>query len=122
MAKRTSDDYLKDLNNVLREYPQIRRIRDGKKESKVDAYLKKHFMEAGWGYFKWASPGLVGVPDRIVICPGGAILFLELKRSEGRVSAAQKYVLARLKELGCNARVVYGMDQAEKLLKEFGLI
>ena len=51
---------------------------------------------------KFVSPGCVGVPDRIIILPGGFIVFAELKapgRSERRI---QERIQDKMSRLGCH--------------------
>ena len=48
--------------------------------------------------------GLDGWPDRIVMLPGGAIAWVELKRPTGTLAALQKYRAAKL--MGVGQRVV----------------
>ena len=56
---------------------------------------------------KWVSPGASGVPDRIVLLPGGRIAFAELKRPRGgRVSALQRFWARVLTRLGFVCRLV----------------
>ena len=40
-------------------------------ESKVDKYLARIVDREGGQSLKFVSPGMAGVPDRIVILPGG---------------------------------------------------
>ena len=47
-------------------------------ESKIEKYLKSKVEKLGGECLKFNS-GVVGVPDRIVILPGGKITFIELK-------------------------------------------
>ena len=49
---------------------------------------------------KWVCPGWAGVPDRIVLLPGGRILFAELKRPKGgEVRKLQEWWHERLRRL-----------------------
>lgn len=64
---------------------------------------------------KWVSPGVRGVPDRIVILPGGRVYFVEVKRPGGKPRADQVVQLRQLRELGCN---VYVVDDADKFFAE----
>lgn len=50
---------------------------------------------------KWVCPGWAGVPDRILLLPGGRIIFVELKRPDGgRRSEMQIWWARKLRELG----------------------
>lgn len=50
---------------------------------------------------KWVCPGWSGVPDRIILLPGGRVLFVEVKRPKGgRLSELQKWWAKKLIDLG----------------------
>ena len=87
-------------------------------EAKIEAWLGKQLKAIGCLYFKFVSPGNDGVPDRIVIPPGGRVLFLELKAEDGKLSPLQLHQVNRLRAQGCDVRLAYGMDGAEALAKE----
>ena len=61
---------------------------------------------------------VVGVPDRLVILPGGRIIFAELKQESGHVSPVQHIMIERLHRMGCDVRVLYGMPDVERFLQE----
>lgn len=55
-------------------------------ERKLRLLVAKH----GGHCLKWVCPGWSGVPDRIILLPGGRIYFVELKRPKGgKYSALQ---------------------------------
>lgn len=57
---------------------------------------------------KWVSPGWSGVPDRILLLPGGQIIFVETKRPKGsKVAALQQKWCQWLVELGFLHRFVF---------------
>jgi hypothetical protein len=68
--------------------------------------------------YKFESVNAPGVPDRIVITPGGAVWFVELKVDNGRVSRMQKWQQDALKAHGANVRVVRGMDDMTGFVDE----
>lgn len=88
------------------------------KESSIENYLKNQVGKLGGLCLKFISPGQGGVPDRIVILPGGRIVFVELKTRYGTTSRLQEYVGGKLRTLACDVRTVRGRDQAEELVKE----
>ena len=51
-------------------------------------------------YLKFVSPGFVGVPDRIILLPGGKVLFVELKSPGKKEHVRQRYVQRLLRSLG----------------------
>jgi hypothetical protein len=58
------------------------------------------------------------VPDRIVIAPDGRIIFVELKTKIGVVSKIQAWQMNRLRDCGCDVRVLKGFDQVRDFVKE----
>ena len=79
------------------------------KESELERILVEEVRKEGGKAYKWVSPGNDGVPDRIVIFPGGKIYFVELKAEGGRVSATQIAQLKALASLGLDAFVIRGI-------------
>lgn len=83
------------------------------RESEVERYLKKQVEANGGKCWKWVSPGRIGVPDRIVIMPGGTIFFVELKSPGKKERASQVRVQQILRKLGC--LVFSSIDSREKV-------
>ena len=84
-------------------------------ESDIETRLGKQLRKLGCLYFKFVSPGSVGVPDRIIILPGGRIIFAELKAEDGKLSRSQVYTASILRRQGCDVRLVRGIQGAEEL-------
>ena len=59
-------------------------------ERDIERRLVDGVKKLGGRAYKWVSPGSNGVPDRIVILPGGKIIFIELKTTTGRLTDLQK--------------------------------
>ena len=59
------------------------------KESEIEGRLRDGVKRLGGKAFKFVSPGNAGVPDRLVVLPGGKIIFAELKTDTGKVSTIQ---------------------------------
>lgn len=83
-------------------------------ENKMRQKLKKH----GAIFFKFVSPSMSGVPDRIVIMPNGRVIFVELKRDGGIISERQKFIHKMLRMNNAEVRVVIGMEQAMRFVRE----
>lgn len=90
------------------------------RERDVEKKLIDGISDLGGRCLKWVAPGTSGVPDRIVLLPGGRVLFVEVKRDGGRPSKLQKYWHRKLKTLGMDARFVEGISEVEELLDELG--
>lgn len=65
---------------------------------------------------KWVCPGWSGVPDRILLFPGGRVYFVELKRPKGgTVSGLQAWWKRKLEDLGFTVWHVYNTEQLKYL-------
>ncbi len=90
------------------------------KESEIEKILVREVKRLGGIAYKWVSPGNDGVPDRIVIFPDQNPIFVELKTDRGRLTALQGVQIGRLKKLGQNVTVVYGMDGLSQFFQDQG--
>lgn len=87
-------------------------------EKDIEKKLRDGIKKMGGKAYKFVSPGNTGVPDRIVILPGGRVVFAELKSEKGKLSAIQEIQIRHLRALGCDVRVLKGIDEVETFLKE----
>lgn len=70
-------------------------------EKEIEKKLVGRVRQYGGWCLKWVCPGWAGVPDRIVLLPGGRIVFVETKRwVGGRLDERQKWWGKRLIDLG----------------------
>ena len=91
-----------------------------KSEREIEAYLVKSIKNKNGLCMKWTSPGNAGVPDRIVIVPGGDAYFVELK-AEGKredLSPLQRNFINKLKNLNCDVRVIASFKEVDNFIKE----
>lgn len=88
-------------------------------EREIESYLNENVKKRGGRSYKFMSPGNSGVPDRIVVFPGGRVVFVELKTETGRLSALQVAQIRRLERLGADVRVLYGLDDVKEFLDGF---
>ena len=80
-------------------------------EKEIEAKLVKLVKQTGGLCLKWVCPGWAGVPDRIVLLPGGRIVFVELKRPKGgRVSKLQEKWHEILVGLGFHCLIICDED------------
>jgi hypothetical protein len=62
----------------------------------------------GYYVIKLIKTNKNGIPDLIAIPPNCDVLFSEVKKPEGRVSALQEYRLKELRKHGCKTEVYKG--------------
>lgn len=84
-------------------------------ESKIEAHLKAQVKELGGKCYKWTSPGVRGVPDRIVFL-NKQIWFVELKRPGGKRSKLQIKFAKDIAPYTTNYAVLDSMDSVDKLI------
>lgn len=87
-------------------------------ERETEKKLVDGVRKLGGRAYKFVSPGNDGVPDRIVVLPGISPVFVELKTETGRLSSLQNVQIKKLKDLGQDVRVLYGLEDVKRFLEE----
>ena len=87
-------------------------MRERTVEQRLVTEAKKH----GGLALKFVSPGLDGVPDRIVLLPGGHMAFVELKAPGKTMRPLQVRRKEQLEELGFSVYCVDGTEQIGGIL------
>lgn len=82
------------------------------RESSIEKKLITEVKKRGGLAVKFVSPGLDGVPDRLVLFPGGRLVFVELK-SPGKVMRPLQ--IKRAKQLTDLGFRVYCIDNKEMI-------
>lgn len=82
------------------------------REREIEEKLRLESQKRGGLAMKFVSPGLVGVPDRIVILPQGRLGFVELKALGERPKKIQVRRMKQLRKLGF---LVYVLDDKGKI-------
>lgn len=85
------------------------------RESLIEKHLVTEVKKAGGIAFKFVSPGRRSVPDRIVLLPGGRIIFVECKAPGKPPRADQLREHERLRSLGFSVVVLDSKDLTEVL-------
>ncbi len=88
----------------------------GRSEKHIEQRLINGVKELGGTTFKFISPGAAGVPDRVVILPGGTVHFVELKAEGGVTSELQLRRIKQLRRLDVTAVVLKGRIEVERYL------
>ncbi|MCI5924659.1 MAG: VRR-NUC domain-containing protein [Oscillospiraceae bacterium] len=88
------------------------------RESVIETRLRNGVKAMGGICWKFVSPGTAGVPDRLIILPGGKMIFVELKSDTGRTLDIQKHRITELRNIGADVRVLKGLSQVKAFLEE----
>ena len=82
------------------------------REKEIEAALRKAAKKRNGMAFKFVSPGLSGVPDRLVLLPMGRIGFIELKAPGKEMRKLQEKRKSQLEALGF---LVFCLDSKEEV-------
>ena len=87
-------------------------------EKSIENVLRKAVEDEGGVCLKWTCPGHRGVPDRMILFPGGIIAFVELKRPGAKVKAGglQEWWRQRLVEFGFPCYEISDAIQVKRLV------
>lgn len=78
-------------------------------EQQIQAKRIKELEAEGYYVIKLVKTNKNGIPDLIAIPPNCGVLFSEVKKPKGRVSALQEYRLKELEKHGCKTEVYRGI-------------
>lgn len=82
------------------------------REQSIERKLVTEAKKRGGLAVKFVSPGWDGVPDRLVLFPGGRVAFVELKAPGKKMRPLQ---VRRAKQLNALGFSVYCVDQTDKI-------
>lgn len=87
-------------------------------ESSLEQKLKREIKSMGGMALKLVSPGMAGVPDRLVLFPGGRQWFVEMKAPGERLRPLQEKRKSQLESFGFQVRVVDSLKSLQEFLAE----
>lgn len=83
-------------------------------EQQVQAKKIKELEAMGYYVIKLIRTNKNGIPDLIAIPPNSDVLFVEVKREDGKLSELQKFRIKELKSYGIKTELHYGNRGSEK--------
>lgn len=86
-------------------------------EKLIEMKLREAVRKLGGIALKLFSPSFTGLPDRLVLMPGGKASFAEIKTTGKKASPRQKIVLGQLSKFGFLAVVIDDQISLDNFLK-----
>lgn len=86
------------------------------RERDIEACLIREAEKAGGRAYKFTSPGTAGVPDRLVLLPGGIALFVELKAPGQKPRPLQELRGKEIAGLGVPAFWLDSKEEAKDII------
>ena len=88
------------------------------REKQIEQKLVRAVRAVGGLAPKFVSPGLDGVPDRLILLPGGHLAFAELKAPGQRPRPLQQRRIVQLRQLGFRVYIIDNTNQIGGVLDE----
>lgn len=89
------------------------------REREVETHLRQLVERVGGQCLKFVPDQAPGMPDRLVLMPGGVTVWAELKQPRGgRLSPLQEWRHEQLRKLGQRVEIVWTKEQAEALVRD----
>lgn len=89
----------------------------GESEKALESYLCRLVKAAGGVALKYSCATATGYPDRILLFPGGRVIWVEVKSRGCNPTALQSHRIARLREMGCVVRLCDSREKAEAIVR-----
>lgn len=85
-------------------------------EKALEAELRERCKALGWMCIKLTSQYQRGLPDRLILMPGGRVCFAEIKTTGKKPTALQRVTHERLRALGYRVEVVDTTESLDNLI------
>ena len=86
------------------------------RERDVERKLVRAVRDSGGLALKFVSPGMAGVPDRLILYPGGRVSFAEIKAPGKQLRPLQHQRAIQLLKLGFRVYVVDSPEQIRPIV------
>ncbi len=88
------------------------------RERDVESRLVSSLKKIGLPCLKFDPTNHIGMPDRLVLLPGGKVMWVEVKTDSGHLEEIQKLRHRELENLGHTIRVVWSTEDVDSLIEE----
>ena len=87
-------------------------------EKSIEQKLVKAMKAAGGLCPKFVSPGMAGMPDRLVLLPGSRLAFVEVKAPSKKPRPLQLHRHEQLRKLGFRVYMLNSIEEVGKIINE----
>lgn len=91
------------------------------RESDIERKLKVKVEKLGAKVLKFTPQGITGMPDRLILLPGGRTYFVELKAPGKKLRPLQQKRFVELRQLGFDVRMIDSEQLIDDFVKELSL-
>ncbi|WP_370222017.1 VRR-NUC domain-containing protein [Cytobacillus sp.] len=86
------------------------------RERDIENYLRQQVKKLKGIAYKFESPGNAGVPDRIVLLPGGRMQFIELKAPGKKPTPLQLSQHRKINKVGFSVLVIDSKEGVDEFI------
>lgn len=91
------------------------------RESNIEKSVVKYAISKGWLPYKWSSPSVRGVPDRLFF-KNGFVLMVEFKSVKNKCTPLQDHVHAKLLAAGFFVHVIKSEEDGRSLIDKLSAL
>lgn len=88
-------------------------------EKTIEKYLAKRAAEYGLLCLKYSNPNMVGYPDRLIVLPGNAVIWVELKSKGKKPTKVQQLRITDLRNRGHYVWVIDSREMVDELFAKY---
>lgn len=86
-------------------------------EKAIERYLVEQAKQNGLLCLKYSNPNMVGYPDRLLVLPGGGVVWVELKSKGRKPTKVQQIRMSELTGMGHLVKVIDNKADIDELIK-----
>lgn len=88
-------------------------------EKAIERYLVDMAKQNGLLCLKYSNANMVGYPDRLLVLPGGGVVWVELKSKGRKPTRIQQLRMAELSAMGHEVKVIDNKADIDELIEFF---
>lgn len=89
------------------------------KESDIEKKVCDYAESKGFVQYKFSSPGVRGVPDRMFVDNYSTIFFIEFKTPKGKAGPHQVREIKKLRDQGVSVYVIDSVNSGKKVIDSY---